>query len=129
MSTPAPAPARTDEGPRRGRLGYVVIGLVVAVCAAGWAVVVANAGQTPGIVKQTISYKVRSDSAVEVRWEVAKPRNKQVVCVVDAVDGNFAPVAELKVTVPAGRSRLERTDVLRTTRRANAARVKDCRTV
>jgi Domain of unknown function (DUF4307) len=123
--------APTDRRPRRGgRLGYVVIGLVVAVCAGGWSIIMANAGPNqPGIAKQTITYKVVDDSTVEIRWQVAKPSGKRVRCVIDAVDVNFAPVAEREVIVPVGRSELERTDVLRTTRRATAARVKECRTM
>jgi hypothetical protein len=122
--------APTDRRPRRGgRLGYVVIGLVVALCAVGWGVIMSNAGQTPGIVRQTISYKVVDDSTVRLRWQVAKPSGDRVRCVIDAVDVNFAPVAEREVIVPAGRSGLERTDVLQTTRRATAARVRECRTM
>jgi uncharacterized protein DUF4307 len=121
-------PAAPPAEKRRGRLGYLVIGVVVAICSIGWAYVVANAGQTPGIAYQTITFQVQSDSAVEIRWSVAKPAGDQVRCVVDAVDRNFVPVAEIEVTVPAGRSRMERTDVLPTVRRATAARVKECRT-
>ncbi|SEG45863.1 protein of unknown function [Thermomonospora echinospora] len=119
-----------DRRPRRGgRLGYVIIGLVVAVCAVGWAVIMANAGRTPGISQQTITYRILDDSRVEVRWQVAKPSGKRVRCLVDAVDVNFAPVAEREVIVPAGQSTLKRTDLLQTTRRATAARVKECRTM
>ncbi|HEX2313280.1 MAG TPA: DUF4307 domain-containing protein [Thermomonospora sp.] len=121
-ATDAPPARRT--GP--GWLGYVVIGLVVALCAGGWAVIYANAGRTPGIVAQTITFRVLDDSSVEVRWQVAKPAAKRVRCVVDAVDTDFAPVAEREVVVPAGQAKLERTDTLRTARRANAARVRDC---
>lgn len=128
MTISAPA-AGTDQGPRRGRLGYVIIGIFVAVCAGGWAFVMANAGQTPGIAAQTITYDVRGDSEVEIKWQVGKPKGDRVRCVIDAVDADFAQVGRLEVIVPAGRSRLERTDVLRTSKRANAARVKECRTV
>ncbi|REE96091.1 DUF4307 domain-containing protein [Thermomonospora umbrina] len=125
-TSPDPGSARRN-GP--GWLGYVVIGLVVSVCAGGWAVIYTNAGGTPGIVPQTITFIVRDDSTVELRWKVAKPKDERVRCVVDAVDTDFAPVAEREVIVPAGRGELERTDTLRTSRRANAARVRDCHTM
>ncbi|RAY14363.1 DUF4307 domain-containing protein [Actinomadura craniellae] len=128
--TPAPTTsADTETGPRRGRLGYVVIGLVVAVAAAGWAFVMANAGRTPGISAETVAFKILDDSAVELKYRVAKPKDRAVRCVLDAIDRNFAPVARTETVIPAGVSEVERTVTLRTTKRANAARVKDCRRV
>ncbi|TNY35450.1 DUF4307 domain-containing protein [Thermomonospora catenispora] len=127
MSTSA-SPTAPDR--RKGSpLGYAVIGVVVAICAVGWAIIMANAGRSPGIDQQTISYRVIDDSSVEVRWQVAKPADRAVRCVVDALDANFAVVARREVVVPAGRSALSRTDLLTTTRRATAARVKECRTM
>lgn len=128
MTTNAPAPA-LDDGPQRGRLGYVVIGVVVAICAGGWAFIMANAGQTPGIQPQTLTFDVRSDSEVAVRWQVIKPKDKRVRCVVDAVDATFHPVAVKEVIVPAGVTTFAQTDVLQTSKRANSARVKDCDTL
>ncbi|MBA9003618.1 MULTISPECIES: DUF4307 domain-containing protein [Thermomonospora] len=127
MSTSASQP--TADRRRGGRLGYAVIGVVVAICAVGWSVIMANAGRTPGIEQQTISYRVLGDSSVEVRWQVAKPSDRAVRCVVDAVDTDFAVVAQREVVVPAGRAALTRTDLLETTRRATAARVRECRTM
>lgn len=129
MST-SPGQAAGDQRPRRGgRLGLAVIGVVVAICSVGWAIVMAHVGQVPGISTQTITYRIVDDSTVEIRWQVAKPSGKPVRCVVDALDARFAPVAKQEVIVPAGRSHVERTDILRTTRRAAAARVKECRTI
>lgn len=130
MSTSASTSDDTSaDRPKGRRLGYVVIGIVVAICAVGWSIIMANAGRTPGIDQQTISYRVIDDSSVEVRWQVAKPADRAARCVVDALDADFAVVAQREVVVPAGRSALTRTDVLRTTRRAAAARVKECRTM
>jgi hypothetical protein len=117
------------DGPRRGRLGYVVIGIVVAICAAGWAIIMAHAGQRPGIAEQTITYRVVDDSTVQIHYSVSKPKGKRVRCVVDALDRDFVQVASMEVTIPPGTSTVERTDTLHTTGRANAARVKDCRVV
>ena len=116
-------------GRRGGRLGYAVIGVLAAVLAGGWAVIVGHAGNTPGIAAQTISYVVKDDSTVQVRYAVAKARGDVVRCTVDAFDTDFAIVASTQITVPAGTERIERTDTLRTTGRANGARVKDCRTL
>ncbi|MFI0351532.1 DUF4307 domain-containing protein [Actinomadura sp. 9N407] len=118
------APAR-----RRGKLGYIVIGLLVAVSAGGWSVIMGHANNTPGIASQTITYQVLNDSAVQVHYAVAKSADDVVTCTVDAFDEKFAIVATSKITVPAGTKKLTRTDTLRTTKRATGARVKDCRKV
>jgi uncharacterized membrane-anchored protein len=107
----------------------VVIGLFTAVFAAGWAVIVGHANNTPGIVAQTITFDVRSDTSVQVRYAVAKDRSDVVRCVVDAFDESFAIVGEFRITVPAGVSKITRTDTLSTSKRATGARVKDCRAV
>ncbi|MEW2357343.1 DUF4307 domain-containing protein [Spirillospora sp. NPDC029432] len=118
------APAR-----RAGKLGYILIGLLVAVAAGGWAIIMGHANNTPGIAAQTITYKVVDDSTVQVRYAVAKAEADVVRCTVDAFDTDFAIVATSTVTVPAGTENLSRTDTLQTTRRATGARVKDCRKV
>lgn len=126
------APETNEDGsppPRRGRLGFVVIGLVCAVAAGGWAYIMANVGQRPGIAQQTITFDVVDDATVKIKYSVAKPMDKEVRCIVDAVDINFAPVAQKEVIVPPGTTRIERDEVLKTIRRATAARVKDCQGV
>ncbi|GAA2604422.1 DUF4307 domain-containing protein [Actinomadura fulvescens] len=126
MATSAPAAPTTS---RRGRLGLVVIGLLAAVCAGGWAIIMANVGQQPGIAKQTISYSVLSDSAVRIKYSVSKGEGDEVRCVVDAFDTDFAVVGKQEITVPPGTGTLTRTDVLTTTKRATGARVESCRKV
>ncbi|GAA3944770.1 hypothetical protein GCM10023085_28590 [Actinomadura viridis] len=117
------------RGRRPGRLGYAVIGVLAAVLAGGWAVIMANANNTPGIASQTITYVVRDASTVEVRYAVAKARDDEVRCTVDAFDTDFAIVATSRITVPPGTERITRTDVLQTSKRATGARVKDCHKV
>ncbi|XVQ12582.1 DUF4307 domain-containing protein [Spirillospora sp. CA-255316] len=126
---PAGDDGRPGGGRRGGRLGYVVIGLLAALLAGGWAVVVGHADNTPGIAAQTITFVVQSDSSVQVSYAVAKARGDEVRCTVDAFDTDFAIVASSEITVPAGIEKIERTDTLRTSKRATGARVKDCRKV
>ncbi|MEU5880250.1 DUF4307 domain-containing protein [Spirillospora sp. NPDC047279] len=123
QTTPAATPAR------RGRLGLVIIGLVAAVCAGGWAVIMGNVGQQPGIAQQTITYSVLSDSAVRITYSVSKSRDDEVRCVVDAFDTDFAIVGEQEITLPRGQKSLTRTDTLQTSKRATGARVQTCRKV
>ncbi|GAA2080860.1 DUF4307 domain-containing protein [Actinomadura alba] len=119
--TEASAPTRRRLGP-----AHLVIGLVAALAAFGWAFVMANVNQTPGIVAQTITFRVLSDSQVEINFSVTKPRDSSVRCVVHAVDTDFAEVAREEVVVPSGTERLHTTRQLRTSARATAAQIKDC---
>ncbi|MCW2901640.1 MAG: hypothetical protein JWO67_3905 [Streptosporangiaceae bacterium] len=111
---------------RRFSPAYLVIGLVVAVAAFGWAYVMAHVNQTPGIVAETLTYRVVSDAKVEINYSVTKPKDRVVRCAVRAVDTNFAEVANTEVIIPRGTSYVNRTQQLQTTARATAAQVKDC---
>jgi hypothetical protein len=122
----------TEAGtPTRRRLtpAHLVIGVVAAVAAFGWAYVMAHVDQTPGIVAQTVTFRVVSDSRVEINFSVTKPRDSNVRCVVHAVDADFADVASAEVLVPTGTRRFNATRTLRTSARATAAQVKDCATL
>jgi hypothetical protein len=119
--TEAGTPAR-----RRFSPAYLVIGVVAAVAAFGWAYVMAHVNQTPGIVAQTVTFRVVSDSRVEINFSVTKPRDSKVRCVLHAVDTDFADVARAEVLVPAGTKRFSATRQVETSARATAAQVKDC---
>jgi hypothetical protein len=99
------------------------------VLAAGWAVIMAHVGQTPGISAQTITFTVMNDSSVQIRYAVAKPKGDEVRCVVDAYDTDFAVLAQREIIVPPGTSEITRSETLQTSRRATGARVRDCHTV
>ncbi|GAA4224782.1 hypothetical protein GCM10022254_05040 [Actinomadura meridiana] len=118
----AAAPAES----RRSRLGLVVIGIVAAVAAGGFGIITVYAGQTPGIVAQTVAYRV-ADTSVTINYTVAKGKGDEVRCTIDAYDKNFTVLSEQEVSVPAGKSSVEGTATLRTSERANGARIHDCR--
>lgn len=126
MTTSVSKPTVTRE-PRKGRLGLVVIGVFVAVAAGGFGVISMYAGQTPGIVSQTVTYDI-TDTSVEINYSVAKGAEDEVRCTVDAFDKNFAVLAEKEVIVPAGTSSMKGTETLQTPRRATGARIHACRT-
>ncbi|MGP4026773.1 DUF4307 domain-containing protein [Actinomadura sp. 3N407] len=115
-------------GPRQGRFGLVVIGVLVALAAGGFGIIAMHAGQTPGIAAQTITYDI-TDTSVEINFEVAKGEDDEVRCTVDAYDKGFAVLAEKEVVVPAGTSGMKGTETLQTARRATGARIHDCHTV
>jgi hypothetical protein len=100
--------------------------VVVAVAAFGWAYVMANVGQTPGIVAQTVAFRVIDDRTVEIDYTVTKPTDRTVRCALRAVDVNFAEVARVEITVPRGTGHVTRDERLRTSARATSAQVTDC---
>lgn len=114
------------RAPRRLRPAHAIIGVVVAVAAAGWAYVMANVGQTPGIVAQTVAFRVIDDHAVEIDYSVTKPTDREVRCVLRALDVNFAEVARVEITVLGGTAHVAREQLLRTSARATSAQVMDC---
>jgi hypothetical protein len=116
----------TGTPPRRFRPAYLVIGVIVGLAAFGWAYVMAHVNQTPGIVAQTITYQVLSDSRVEINYSVTKPKDRDVRCIVRAVDVDFAEVAHTEVVVPHGTGHVNRTAELQTSARATAAHVYGC---
>ncbi|SNR50432.1 DUF4307 domain-containing protein [Actinomadura mexicana] len=120
----AAAPAES----RRSRLGLVVIGLLAAVMAAGFGILAAHTGQTPGIVPQTVTYDI-TDTSVEINYTVAKGKGDDVRCTVDAYDTDFAVLAKKEVSAPPGTSSVKGAETLRTPRRATGARIRDCRKV
>ncbi|TDC45826.1 DUF4307 domain-containing protein [Actinomadura sp. KC345] len=126
MTTSVPKTAEPAET-RRRRLGLVVIGVFVAVAAGGFGVITVHAGQTPGIVSQTVTYDI-TDTTVEINFSVAKGEGDEVRCTVDAFDKNFEVLAQKEVVVPVGTSDLKGTETLQTPRRATGARIHGCRT-
>ncbi|GGQ22064.1 hypothetical protein BKA00_007018 [Actinomadura coerulea] len=120
----AAAPAES----RRSRLGLAAVGLLAAVMAAGFGVLAAHTGQTPGIVPQTVTYDI-TDTSVEINYTVAKGKGDDVRCTVDAYDTDFAVLAQKEVSAPPGTSSVKGTETLSTPRRATGARIRDCRKV
>ncbi|TDC64023.1 DUF4307 domain-containing protein [Actinomadura sp. GC306] len=126
MTTSVSKPTVPAEPRKKGRLGLVVIGVVVALAAGGFGVISMYAGQTPGIVSQTVTYDI-TDTSVVINYSVAKGEDDVVHCTVDAFDKEFAILAEKEVVVPAGTSSVKGTETLQTPQRATGARIHGCR--
>lgn len=125
MTTSVSKPAAPAE-PRRGRLGMVIAGLLAASTALGIGILAAHAGQTPGIVPQTVSYDI-TDTTVVINYTVAKETGDEVRCTVDAYNADFVILAKKEISVPAGKSGVKGTETLATPSRATGARIHDCR--
>ncbi|MFV2174294.1 DUF4307 domain-containing protein [Actinomadura sp. LOL_016] len=110
----------------RGRIGLVVIGVVVALAAGGFGIISGFAGtSTPGIVSQTVAYEITGNS-VKISYSVAKPEGDPVRCTLDAFDTDFEILVEKTIVVPAGKSGATGTETLSTPREATGARIHAC---
>ena len=118
---------RTAAGRTRGnKIAYVVIGAFVALCAAGWAIVVAYSEGTPGITPQVVSWQA-TDRSVDLRYEVGKPKGERVRCAIVAYDVRHAELARVEITVPAGVGGVDRRQTVPTPARATSVTVNECR--
>jgi hypothetical protein len=116
----------TGADTRRNRVAYLVIGLFVAICAAGWAIIVVHSEGTPGITPQIVSWQV-ADRSVRVHYQIAKSKGADVSCALIAYDVNHAEVGRTEVTVPSGTGDVDRHQELPTRTRATAVDVQGCR--
>ncbi|MBE1534124.1 DUF4307 domain-containing protein [Actinomadura algeriensis] len=110
----------------RGRIGLVVIGVVVVLAAGGFGIIAGFAGSSsPGIVSQTVAYDITGNT-VKISYSVAKPEGDAVRCTLDAFDTDFVILAEKTIAVPAGKSGTTGTATLQTPREATGARIHAC---
>lgn len=117
----------TTRTPAKGnRIAYAVIGAFVALCAVGWAIVVAYSEGTPGITPQVVSWRI-ADRSVDLRYEVSKPKGERVRCAIIAYDVRHAELAHMEITVPAGVSDVDRRQTVPTSARATSVTVNECR--
>ncbi len=82
---------------------------------------------TPPFRYQLYGYRIPSDRAVEVTFEVTKDRDVAVSCTLRALNGYREEVGRKEVVVPAGEQRLRITETLQTRGRAVMGEVRECR--
>lgn len=111
----------------RNWVAYSVIGLFVAVCAVGWAIITVHTDGNPGISPQVISWQA-ADRSVRVHYEIAKSKGDNVRCTIIAYNTDHAEVGRAEVNVPPGTSDMERRQEVATSTRATAVDVQECRT-
>lgn len=114
-------------GRRRSWLGYAVIGLFVAVCAIGWAIVMVRMDGNPGISPEVVSWQA-ADHSVRVHYQIAKAKGDDVRCTIVAYNTDHAEVGRAEVTVPPGTSSVNTRQEVATSARATAVDVQECRT-
>ena len=118
MPLPRPAP---------GTAHWWVIGVVGCLAAVGvivwWGVVTTVGGVTPEVT----GYRVESDTAVTVEYDLHRPAGVAVVCRINALDSGRNRVGTVEDSVPAqGPASVHRVVSLRTTVRAVTGVVDSC---
>jgi hypothetical protein len=118
MPLPRPAP---------GTARWWVIGVVGCLAAVGvivwWGVVTTVGGVTPEVT----GYRVDSDTAVTVEYDLHRPAGVAVVCRINALDSGRNRVGTVEDAVPAqGPASVHRVVSLRTTVRAVTGVVDSC---
>lgn len=135
--SPVPAESLTPEqqelleqryGSHRSRSWPLVVAVAVtAVLFVGW-VIWAGWGQADQQVRwRTVGYTNAGTHSVAVEFEVFKPQDEDVVCIVRALDIKSNEVGRAEVLVSTSQSDINITYDLQVTERPNAAEVLDCR--
>ena len=118
MPLPRPAP---------GTARWWVIGVVGCLAAAGviiWWGITTTVGSVAPVVT---AYRVDSDTAITVEYDLHRPAGVAVVCRISALDGGRNRVGTVEETVPAqGPASVHRVVTLRTSVRAVTGVVDSC---
>ncbi|MFL6055609.1 MAG: DUF4307 domain-containing protein [Actinoallomurus sp.] len=118
----------TSSTARKGnKVAYAVIGVLVAICAVGWAIIVGYSEGSPGVTPEVISFQLR-DRSVRVHYQISKPKGDNVRCALVAYATDHSELGRTEVTVPPGIGNVDRHQELPTSSRATSVTVNDCRT-
>ena len=102
-------------------LGISLIAVLVGLLAfGGWRL--AN----PDITYKVLAFSVQSDSAVSITFEVRRPSDRPVVCVIRAQGGDRTDVGYATVTITPGRAYVQPAYLLRTRATAFIVEVLGC---
>ncbi|HYN66897.1 MAG TPA: DUF4307 domain-containing protein [Ornithinibacter sp.] len=118
MSLPRPAPGTT----RWWVVG--VLGSLVAVAVIVWWGITSTAGS---VRPEVTGYRVESDTAIVVEYDLHRPAGRAVVCRISALDGGRNRVGTVEDAIPAqGGASVHRVVALRTSVRAVTGVVDSC---
>jgi hypothetical protein len=112
---------------RGGKVAYAAIGVLVGICAIGWAIITAYAEGVPGINPEVVSWQA-ADTSVRVHFQIGKPKGHDVQCALVAYDTSHGVVGHADVVVPRGTSSVDTIRTLPTSSRATSVDVTQCHT-
>ena len=111
------------SNPKRNRV-LTIIGVGLLTITAG---LFGYANYSP-VSYQDLGYRVLSDTRVEVDFELTRPAGVDVVCSLQALNNQFAPVGWIELVIPASdETKVRNTVALNTTELAVTGLVDECR--
>jgi len=109
---------------RTTQVRLAVAAVTVAVLSIAWVTMGPTASTVRG---KDFGYSVKGPEAVDITFDVAKPKDSTVVCTVEALNENYAQVGTKEVTIgPAEVSEARYTTTIATTELAVTAVVDEC---
>lgn len=109
---------------RTTQVRLAVAAVTVAVLSIAWVTMGPTASTVRG---KDFGYSVQGPEAVDITFDVAKPKDSTVVCTVEALNENYAQVGTREVTIgPAEVSEARYTTTIATTELAVTAVVDEC---
>ena len=112
-----------QSNPKRTRV-LTIIGIALLTIIAAW---FGYANYSP-VSYQDLGYRVLGDTRVEIDFEVTRPQNTEVVCSLQALNNQFAPVGWIELVIPGSENTTERNTVtINTTELAVTGLVDECR--
>ncbi|MFI6325345.1 DUF4307 domain-containing protein [Nonomuraea sp. NPDC050556] len=127
LGTPDDFPDRPE---RRGRfVVHAVIGVLVAIVAGGWGYVMWSATGNVGVVKEVVTFSVKSPTQAEITFNIVKPEDRVAVCRIRATDTEHVEVGSKEVRIPAGEGINHLKERLDTSAQATSVHIQYCNLV
>jgi hypothetical protein len=112
-----------QSNPKRNRV-LALIGVALLTVTAAW---FGFANYSP-VSFQDLGYRVLSDTRVEIDFELTRPAGADVVCSLEALNNQFAPVGWKELVIPGSEAtKVRNTITLNTTELAVTGLVDECR--
>jgi hypothetical protein len=112
-----------QSNPKRNRV-LAIAGVTLLTVTTAW---FGFANYSP-LSFQDLGYRVLSDTRVEIDFELTRPAGADVVCSLEALNNQFAPVGWIELVIPGSDSTTVRNTItLNTTELAVTGLVDECR--
>jgi hypothetical protein len=112
-----------QTNPKRNKV-LAIVGVTALTITAAW---FGFANYSP-LSFQDLGYRVLSDTRVEVDFEITRPQGADVICSLEALNNQFAPVGWIELVIPGSDStKVRNTVTLNTTELAVTGLVDECR--